>query len=292
MVQELDASEFTRLPEALHYRGEPTEWTRQVRPGKTIHSFLEGPSFDRDGNLYVSDTPHGRIFCIDPKGRWETAVEYDGQPNGLAVHRDGRLFVADYERGILTIDPDRGEVHLLSDHHFLGCSDLCFTGNGDLYFTDAGHTSLHDPTGRIYRLTTAGRLDELASCLPFPNGIVFAPGETEAYVAATRANAVWKISPGSPMVGSFIQLSGGLGPDGLAMNIEGHLAIAHARNGTVWVVDPKGDVRYKIRTPGQSVTNVAYGGRDHKTLYITEADHGAILRVELDIPGMPLFSHQ
>lgn len=292
MVQELDASEFTRLPEALHYRGEPTEWAKAVRPGKRLHSFLEGPSFDRDGNLYVSDTPHGRIFRIDPDGRWETTVAYEGQPNGLAFHHDGRLFVADHHRGILTVDPSSGRMDELTDAPFLGLSDLTFKSNGDLYFTDAGHTSLRDPSGRVFRLGADGRLECLFSGVPYPNGIVFDALESEGFVAATRANAVWKFSSDASMVGSFIQLSGGLGPDGLAMNIEGHLAIAHARNGTVWVVDPKGDVRYKIRTPGQSVTNVAYGGRDHKTLYITEADHGAILRVELDIPGMPLFSHQ
>ena len=55
MVRELDASEFTRLPEELYYRGEPTEWSKTVRPGKRLHSFLEGPSFDRDGNLYVAE---------------------------------------------------------------------------------------------------------------------------------------------------------------------------------------------------------------------------------------------
>ena len=80
MVQELEASEFTRLPEELHYRGEPTEWSKTVRPGKRLHSFLEGPSFDRDGNLYVSDTPHGRIFRIDSGGGWDIAAVYEGQP--------------------------------------------------------------------------------------------------------------------------------------------------------------------------------------------------------------------
>jgi gluconolactonase len=93
-------------------------------------------------------------------------------------------------------------------------------------------------------------------------------------------------------VGTFLQLSGGLGPDGLAVDAAGRLAVAHARNGIVWVIDGTGEPVYKITTPGKSVTNVAYGGEDNKSLYITEADDGAIHRVELDTPGLVLFSHQ
>lgn len=294
MVRELEASVFTKLPEELYYRGEPTEWSKTVRPGKRIHSFLEGPSFDRDGNLYVSDTPHGRIFRISPAG-WETVVEYDGQPNGLAIHKDGRLIVADYRRGILSIDPENGTVTTLSGEGFLGCSDLVFKSNGDLYFTDAGHSSLRDPSGRVYRLSAGGELELLFSNVPFPNGIAFNPSESEVFVAATRGNAVWKFALGSReslMVGLFAQLSGGLGPDGLAVDVDGRLAVAHARNGIVWIVAPDGELVCKIRTPGKSVTNVAYGGAGNKTLFITEADHGSILRVELDTPGQPLYSHQ
>lgn len=294
MVQELQASAFTKLPDELHYRGEPTAWSKVVRPGTRIHSFLEGPSFDRAGNLYVSDTPHGRIFRIGPDGDWETAFEYDGQPNGLAIHRDGRLFVADYRRGILSVDVDNGSVTTISGEGFLGCSDLVFASNGDLYFTDAGHTSLSDPSGRVYRLSAGGELELLFSGIPFPNGLAFDPAGAEIFLAATRANAVWRFAPHSPgrlMVGSFAQLSGGLGPDGLAVDVDGRLAVAHARNGIVWVLDREGEPVYKIRTPGKSVTNVAYGGADNKTLYITEADHGAILCVELETPGQPLYSH-
>ena len=291
-MRELDASVFTTLPEELHYRGEPTAWSKTVRPGKRIHSFLEGPSFDRDQNLYVSDTPHGRIFRIDPDGRWGVAVEYDGQPNGLAFHRDGRLFVADYRHGIMSVDPSVGEVSSVTEREFLGCSDLVFDSSGDLLFTDAGHSSLRDPSGSVYRLTAGRDVELLFSGIPYPNGIVFTPDESEAFVAATRANAIWKFSRDSLMVGVFAQLSGGLGPDGLAVDARGRLALAHARNGIVWLVDPEGDIVCKIRTPGKSVTSVAYGGDDNRWLYITEADEGAILRVELETPGLPLFSHQ
>ena len=299
MVEEIEATVFSTIPEKLHYRGEPTAWAQAVRPGKRIHSFLEGPSFDRDGNLYVTDVPHGRIFRINSGGEWDTAVEYDGQPNGLAIHRDGRLFVADHQRGLVAIDPVSGDVSSLCDQQtFRGCSDLVFRSNGDLYFTDAGTTSLNDPSGRVYRWSE-GKLEEVLAGVPYPNGIVFDKEESQLLLAVTRGNCVWKFAPDTSgqmvglMVGLFIQLSGGLGPDGLALDVDGRLAVAHARNGTVWIFDGDGEPVYRIRMPaGKSVTNVAYGGTDNKTLYITEADHGSILQVKLDTPGQPLFSHQ
>lgn len=298
MVETLEAFPFTTIPEDLHYRGEPTEWTKVVRPGKRIHSFLEGPSFDRDGNLYATDTPHGRIFRINTAGDWEVALEYDGEPNGVAIHRDGRLFVADSRRGIVEIDPSSGRVSFVCDGYdgkpFAGCSDLAFKSNGDLFFTDAGHSSLQEPSGRVFRRSADGDVGLVVTGVAYPNGVAWGPGEADLFVAATRANAVWKCSPDAPgpaMVGLFVQLSGGLGPDGLAVDTAGRLAVAHARNGIVWVIDPSGEPAYRIETPGKSVTNVAYGGVDNKTLYITEADHGSILQVELDTPGQTLFSH-
>ena len=296
MVQELEATVFTTLPEELHYRGAPTAWAQAVRPGKRMHSFLEGPSFDRDGNLYVTDVPHGRIFRVNSAGEWDTALEYDGQPNGLAIHRDGRLFVADHQLGLVVIDPVSGDLSLLCENHtFRGCSDLVFRSNGDLYFTDAGTTSLSDPSGRVYRWSEGG-LETVLTGIPYPNGLVFDEDESQLLLAVTRGNCVWKFaantSGSNVMAGLFIQLSGGLGPDGLALDVDGRLAVAHARHGTVWIFDRDGEPVYRIRTAGKSVTNVAYGGTDNKTLYITEADNGSILQVELDTPGQLLFSHQ
>ena len=296
-VEEIEATVFTTIPPKLHHRGEPTDWAKTVRPGRHLHSFLEGPCFDRDGNLYVSDAPHGRIFRIDPVGGWQTLIEYDGQPNGLALHRDGRLFIADSKRGLVVVDVrQRPSPTVLCEHEgFRGCSDLVFESNGDLYFTDAGTSSLSDPSGCVYRWSE-GRLESVLSGVPYPNGIVFDREESELLLAVTRGNCVWKFAPRAPgtkaTVGLFLQLSGGLGPDGLALDVEGRLAVAHARSGTVWIFDADGAPVYRIRTAGKSVTNVAYGGSDSKTLYITEADNGSILRVELDTPGQPLFSHQ
>ena len=77
---------FTRLPDRYR-QPKRTAWADANRQGRAIDSFLEGPSFDRQGNLYVTDIPNGRIFRIDPQGEWELVCEYDGA-DGDVVQAD------------------------------------------------------------------------------------------------------------------------------------------------------------------------------------------------------------
>jgi sugar lactone lactonase YvrE len=60
-----------------------------------VECFLEGPCFDRDGNLWVLDIAFGRIFRIDPNGMWDLVIQYDGWPNGMKIRQDERLFIGD-----------------------------------------------------------------------------------------------------------------------------------------------------------------------------------------------------
>ncbi|MET1081703.1 MAG: hypothetical protein ABWY12_01410, partial [Burkholderiales bacterium] len=99
-IDRIVARAFTSLP-AKFRRKRRTAWSDPNRQGAAVDSFLEGPEFDRKGNLYCVDIPFGRIFRVDPRGEWELVVQYDGWPNGLKIHRDGRLFVCDYKRGLM-----------------------------------------------------------------------------------------------------------------------------------------------------------------------------------------------
>jgi gluconolactonase len=291
---------FARIPEHLRIRGKTSPWARIQRPGRETDCFLEGPSFDRDGNLYLVDVAWGRVFRISPKGDVSVVAEYDGEPNGLKIHRDGRIFIADYRHGLMRLDPASGAVtpHLERDRleRFKGVNDLIFARNGDLYFTDQGLTGLHDPTGRLYCLHADGRLDLLLDNIPSPNGLVLSLDETTVYVNVTRDNAVWRVpllpEGGVFKVGAFIRLSGGGGPDGLAIDTQGRLAVAHLGLGAVWVFSAIGEpVARIVSCAGHSTTNVAYGGPERKTLFITESDTGQVLAADLDVPGQPMFSH-
>ena len=187
--------------------------------GRGIDSFLEGPSFDRQGRLYVTDIPYGRIFRVSSEGTWELVSEYDGWPNGLKIHRDGRVFITDYKRGIMLLDPASGTVtpflETAASESFKGVNDLVFAPSGNLYFTDQGQTGMHDPTGRVWKLTPDGRLTCLVNTIPSPNGIVVDAEESFLLVAVTRANQIWRVPlPTSGLttkVGIFSHLHGGPG---------------------------------------------------------------------------------
>jgi gluconolactonase len=280
---------FSTMPERLHRR----------RSGdKRPLNFIEGPSFDRAGNLYCVDIHCGRIYRISRSGEWEMVVEYDGVPNGLKIHKDGRVFVADRKNGVMVFDPETQKLsNLISgpdqNTKFLGLNDLVFAKNGDLYFTDQGRSGLQNANGRVYRLDGSGRLDVVLDHIPSPNGLVPNVRETEMFVAITRANAVWRVELEDPALraGLFVQLPSS-GPDGLAIDMDGNIAVAHPGPGTVAVYSKWGEPLWVVRScAGTMTTNIAYGGPDGKTLFIVESWTNSILTAELPVAGKPMYSH-
>lgn len=292
------ASVFASLPDQLRFNGEPSEW-RDGQPGEQpTHSLLEGPAFDREGNLWCVDIAYGRIFRVKPNGAFELMLTYDGEPNGLAFHQDGRLFVADYKNGIMVFDTKSRSIEPFLQRHNLerlkAVNDLTFSLSGDLYFTDQGLTGLHDPTGRVFRVSTDGRVDMILSNVPSPNGLVVSEDGNMLYLAVTRANAIWRVplmpDGGVAKVGHFIQLSGGGGPDGLAMSKDGGLVVCHIVLGAVWLFSPRGEPRLRINSPsGHHTTNAAFMPGQTQELVITESETGTLLRCEVPVAGLKLF---
>ncbi|MEJ1975068.1 MAG: SMP-30/gluconolactonase/LRE family protein [Acetobacteraceae bacterium] len=275
----------TELPAA--FRKPAVRWSRRKKDGQPLDSFLEGPCFDPNGNLFVVDIAHGRVFRITPAGVWHCVVEYDGEPNGLVRHPDGRFIIADQKNGLLALDPANGALSPFltrrNDERFKGVNDLIFARNGDLYFTDQGQTGLHDPTGRVFRLHPDGKLDCLLDNGPSPNGLVLSLDEDVLFVAMTRDNAVWRVplmrDGGTTKVGRFASFHGTSGPDGLAVDGAGNLLIAHASLASVFVVGPQGEPVARIKAcRGRTVTNLTFGGPALDQVFITESETGSVLR--------------
>lgn len=293
------AQVFAQLPTKLRETTRKSGWAFGKRG--SLHSFLEGPAFDRHGRLYVTDIPYGRIFRVDPSGQFELLTEYEGWPNGLAFHSDGRLLIADHLHGIMVCDPETRQVSPFLTRYqregFKGTNDLVFSSNGDLYFTDQGQTGLQDPTGRVFRVRTDGQVDCLLKNIPSPNGLVLTPDEKTLLLAVTRANQIWRLplhSDGTTSkVSIFVQMSGGLaGPDGMAMDSQGNFAVAHCGLGCVWLFSRLGEPMLRINAEiGLSTTNLAFSTSLPNRLFITESDSGSILAVDLPHAGLPLFSH-
>jgi len=292
---------FAEVPKALRKGAVPAERISAGGGDIPAGCFLEGPAFDRLGNLYVVDIPYGRIFRISSKGTFEVVAEYDGEPNGLRIHKDGRIFVADHKHGILLLDAATGSVTpYLTRYHresFKGVNDLIFASNGDLYFTDQGQSDLVDPSGRVYRYSASGVLHRIAEGIPGPNGLVLNSAENALYVAVTRTNAIWQLPlvPDGTVgrVGVHIQLSGGRGPDGITIDEQDGLVVAHQNVGAVWIFSNLGEPLYRVQSccAKSHVTNVTFGGPGRKFIYITDSGSGCVLRASVPTSGRVLYSH-
>src|SRR3954469_8491618 len=300
-IRKSEARRFSALPAKFRNKRR-TAWSDPNRAGAPVDSFLEGPSFDRKGNLYCVDIPFGRIFRIDPKGEWQLAAQYDGWPNGLKIHRDGRIFIADYKNGLMQLEPKSGRVESVLatafSEGFKGLNDLHFADNGDLYFTDQGQSGITDPTGRVYRLRASGELQRLVDNAPSPNGITLNTRNTQVYVAITRSQQIWRLPlmPGGSLskTGVAIQLSGGhAGPDGIEMDESDGIVVCHLGVG-VWRFDSN-CLPTRLAHAGKShrlMTNVAFGGPGRKTLYVTDSLNGEIVTAEMPVAGKKMFAHR
>jgi gluconolactonase len=302
--QVINARVLTRLPDSFRKKRR-NAWADANKPGHEIDSFLEGPSFDRAGNLYVTDIPYGRIFRISPALEWTLVAEYDGWPNGSCFHRDGSLWITDYRRGLLRLDLSSstrssaviGDPESLLPHRnsesFKGVNDLTFDADGNCYFTDQGQTGLHDPSGRVYRLRANGQLDLVLGGIPSPNGVALDTTGKVIFIAVTRANQVWRgplLADGSvTKVGAFRTFFGASGPDGMAADVDNGLVVAHASLGGAFYLNARGEVTHFIKSPaGSTVTNVAYRPGTSK-LVITESETGSILEADLHATGASLW---
>ncbi|TXI66176.1 MAG: SMP-30/gluconolactonase/LRE family protein [Limnohabitans sp.] len=288
---------FSAMPDKFRQTGVRSHWADVNQGGRLADSFLEGPVFDAQGHLYVTDIPFGRVFRIDPQGEWDLVAQWDGEPNGMKFLNAGQLLVTDYKNGLVVLDVQSGQVRPYlerrNSERFKGVNDLVFDSKGNLYFTDQGQTGLHDSTGRVYRLAPDGRLDMLLSNVPSPNGIVLSNDERFLFVAATRGNCVWRmplLADGSvSKAGQFFTSYGPSGPDGLAMDERGRLLVANPGLAYVWVLGPRAEPEEVLTGPsGASITNLAFGGPERKTVFCTDSTHGHILFTEMSASGSRL----
>jgi len=295
-VKKTEARPFTSLPGRFRKKRR-TAWSDPNRQGAAVDSFLEGPSFDRKGNLWCVDIPFGRIFRIDAKGEWDLVAQYDGWPNGLKIHKDGTIFIADYRKGLLKLNPKTGGIETVLgtafSEGFKGLNDLHFADNGDLYFTDQGQSGIADATGRVWRLRANGELHKLVANAPSPNGVTLNNKNTQVYVAITRSQQIWRLplmAGGTPSkTGVAIQLSGGhAGPDGIEMDAEDGLVVCHLGVG-VWRFDSNMLPTHLAHAGKQHrlMTNIAFQG---KKLFITDSINGEILTADMPVAGKKMYS--
>jgi len=277
----------------------------------------EGPVLLPDKSWVVLEMQEDRgcLTHISADGKKRRVIAKTGRPNGLAVDKDGLLWVAESMNppSLLRITME-GSVETVAaecdGEPFLFPNDLCFGPNGALYMTDSGFlckawmTLTPDqkvaarPDGRVYRIRPeTGTVEKLDAGIPFANGIAFGP-DGNLYVAATRSGMVYRYRWRDGKVGTREDFGDVrdpkkagtfCGPDGMAFGQDGNLYVAVVWQGDVTVLGPDGRPVRRIQTAGMGPTNVAFGPPGSRKIYVTELGDGRFEVFDVDTDGLPLF---
>jgi gluconolactonase len=263
-----------------------------------------------DGTVHVIATlgggPNGA--AMGPGGRI-----YVTNNGGLEfIERPGRLFPIaqsrDYTGGsIQVVDPDSGKFETLYEacdgRRLRGPNDLVFDSAGGFWFTDLGKTRERDQDrGAVYYARADGsRITEAIFPLERPNGIGLSPDERTLYVVETPTARCWAFrlsAPGQiesangPYRGEKGRVVVGLGGyqmfDSLAVDGEGHVAVATLITGAVSDIWPDGSRVDQYALPDMMVTNVCFGGPELRTAFATLSMGGTLVAFEWPRPGLPL----
>lgn len=261
---------------------------------------LEGPAVDRDGNLWVVDMETFGVYRVSPDGRPVLFYKAPGLPNSSQWHACGNLYLAARGQRAITALSMNGRERIVvqgaPDQPLLGPNDLVFDHHGGIYFTDPHTSSAENPIGCVYYWSAQTGLRRMAGGLAYPNGLCLSADERALYLAITMTNQVLKLAlngPGSVRaIEPFCRIEGGLGPDGMKLDLEGHLWVAQWGTGCVFRVSPSGQVLGAVRTDGEQTTNLAFGGRDNRTLYITDMGTGTVYVWNSPVPGLPLYGQR
>jgi gluconolactonase len=259
-----------------------------------VPGYSEGVVFDPSGHAYISDVYNGKIYRVTPEGEATVWAE-TGAPNGHKILPDGTHLVCDgSQHAVLRLDAAgkvTGKASSACDGKPLRApNDLTLAPQGGFYFTDPGGSNEKTPIGTVHYVDPQGTTHLVADGLAFPNGIVLRPDGKTLLVGESKYNRILEYRLTSPgKVGSkrvFATLpekSGdqiGNEPDGICLDQEGNLYVAHYGMRQVQVVDRRGKV--VRRYPGGNLTtsNVAFGGPNGDQLYVTGA-----LGEETSTPG-------
>jgi gluconolactonase len=266
--------------------------------------FLEGPVWIAERSLlYYSNfegtANNGRIRSFDPvTGTLSIFIEGIGT-NGLAVDGDGMILAGFHEmQRVLRINPTTGQRSdvLGGDSYmnmpFNSVNDLVARADGHIYFTDPSYQRGARPGQSIngsYHLTPAG-VASLIESDDAPNGIALSPDGKWLYVAGSgspHAVVRYEVTADGSVVTPGKKINSAAS-DGMTVDCAGNLYLTTGgtSGGKITVLTPEGSLVGEL-TNGFSggTTNVSFGGRERKTLFVTTSD--ALFKVELGVPGLP-----
>ncbi|RST31128.1 SMP-30/gluconolactonase/LRE family protein [Sphingomonas ginkgonis] len=289
--------------------------------------FPEGPVACADGSVILVEIAAGRVTRVSSNGDRQMIAETGGGPNGLAWGPGGLLYCCnnggmrwhedeagrlapvgtpdDYAGGsIQTVDPATGDVLTLyastPEVPLRGPNDLVFDAHGGFWFTDHGKTFARsrDRCGVFYARTDGSFIEEVIAPFGDPNGIGLSPDGTTLYVADTTScmllaftvEAPGRIAPHSRRM--LYRPAGQRWFDSLGVEDNGRICVATIGDCGISVVEPAGGLAEFVATDDIYTTNIAWGGADRRTAYVTASGTGRLLAADWPRAGLRLQHEQ
>jgi gluconolactonase len=255
-----------------------------------VNSFTigcEGPAVDKKGNLYaVNYEREGTIGIITPKGKAAIFIELpEGSVgNGIRFDSRGNMLIADYKmHNILKVDMSTKKVSVYAHEGRMSQpNDIAIDDQDRLYASDPNWKA---GTGRVWRIDTDGKftlLDSMATV----NGIDVSPDNKTLYVNEILKIWAYDLSPEGNISNKRLVIEfPDFGMDGMRVDVDGNIYQARYGKGVVAKVSPEGKILKEIVLKGKKPTNVAFGGKDGRTMYVTLQDQGNLETFRVDKPG-------
>jgi gluconolactonase len=289
----------------------------QVPEVATTVAFTEGPTVDRNGNVYFTDIITQRILKLSADGVLSIFRENSNVANGLLIDPQGRLIACEgaaFERPgvklkgtpkVTRTDLATGRVEVLADSFdgkpLVGPNDVTIDGQGRLYFTELNGAAVYriDGPGKVARILAAPDVRS-------PNGIQISPDDRTLYLIESnqaqggpRLIRRYDLQPDGTVRNMRVHydFSPGRSGDGMSIDTQGNLYVSAGMNqlrGTsetlatktgVYVISPDGKLLKMFPIAEDFITNNAFGGSDMKTLYVTAGK--TLYKLRTDIAGLP-----
>ena len=264
--------------------------SQEFTPVNGFTSGIEGPACDAAGNLYaVNYERQHTIGKVTPDGTASVFVELPTGSigNGIRFNSEGFMFIADYtNHNVLKVDMDTRNITVHAHEPTMNQpNDIAIGANDILYASDPNWGA---STGQIWRVDTDGEVTLLEANMGTTNGIEVSPDEKMLYVNESAQRNIWAYdlsAEGEISNKRLLIQFPDFGMDGMRCDIEGNLYVTRHGKGTVAKLSPAGEVLLEVQLTGKLCSNIAFGGPDGRTCYVTMADRGNVEVFRADLPG-------
>jgi len=262
----------------------------EFTPPNGFTAGIEGPACDAAGNLYaVNYEREHTIGKVTPEGECSVFVELENGStgNGIRFDSQGAMLVAEYvNHNVLVVDMQSREIAVRAHEPRMSQPNDIAIGANDLVY--ASDPNWGADTGAIWRIDPDGGIAQLEADMGTTNGIKVSPDESTLYVNESVQRNVWAydLSPQGQVSNKRLLIEfADFGMDGMRCDAGGDLYITRFGKGTVAKVSPTGEVLLEVELAGERPTNLAFGGPDGRTCYVTLQDRGNVEVFRVDVPG-------